>query len=400
MTIARLALNTLIVMAVLTAVYLLWKLRGPALLFAASLAIAAAMRPTIARLVRRRVPRPLAIGGIYLLVFGSLAVLFFFACGPAMQEVQRLSDDFVEAYQMIFDDWREGSRAERAIAVRLPTPDDFFGALAGEPGAALLQKLLGATASLLALSIDFVIVLFLSVYWSMDQIHFERLWLSLLPLERRASARQLWRSVESEVGAYLRSEAVQSLAAGLLLWIGYRALGERYPLLLAVVGAATWLIPWIGALVAATAVLLLSLPMLVLEMHGTVSIVALTLLYTLLVLLALQFLVEPRLFDRRRYNSLITAVVIFGMAEVAGLLGILLGAPLAAAMQIAGHQWMRMRLEHGGNSAAPLAYDERLASLRAELARARRPGLEVASLVDRLSRIVEQAEKMLDGHSP
>ena len=392
---ARLALNTLIVLAVLTGMYLLWELRGAALLFLGSLAIAASLRPAISWLTRRGSPRWLAAGGIYVLVFGTLALLVLLACGPALREIQRLADDFVNAYQTIFDEWRDGSRIQRAIAARIPAPDDFFAAMAGEPGAAMLQTALGATFNLLALSIDLVIVLFLSVYWSMDQIHFERLWLSLLPLERRASGRQLWRSVEREVGAYVRSETVQSLAAGLLLWIGYWALGERYPLLLALVGAATWLIPWIGALLAGIAVVALSLPSLVLEMPANASIVSLSLAYTLLVLFALQFFLEPRFFNRRRYNSLITAVVIFGMAEVAGLLGILLGAPLAAAIQIAGGQWMRIRLETG-NGVPVLAYDERMATLRTELARSKRTGPEVASLVDRLSEIVEQTEIALE----
>lgn len=397
MNMARMARNTLIVLAVLTGLYLLWLLRSAALLFVGSLAIAASLRPAISRLTRRGLPRPVAIGGVYLLVFGALTIGLFFAGGGALEEIQRLTDDFVETYRTMFDEWREGSRAQRAIAARLPAPDDFFNALAAEPGAAMLQSFLGATFSLLALSIDLVIALFLSVYWSIDQIHFERLWLSLLPLERRASARQLWQSVESEVGAYLRSELVQSLAAGLLLWIGYRALGERYPVLLALIGATIWLVPWIGALLAAVAVVLLSLPMLVLEHPFSLSIVSLSLAHTLLVLLALEFFVEPRFFNRRRYNSLITAVVIFGMAEVAGWLGILLGAPLAAAIQIAGGQWMRLRLEHAGNGASALAYDERMASLRDELARTSQPGKEVASLVDRLSEIVDQAEQVLDG---
>jgi putative permease len=397
---SRLALNTLIVLAVLTGMYLLWQLRGAALLFIGSLALAAALRPAISWLMRRRVPRSLAIGGVYVLVFGALAVIALCTCGPALREIQLLADDFVNAYQTIFDEWRDGSHLQRAIAARLPAPDDFFATMAGGPGAALLQTALGATFNLLALSIDLVIVLFLSVYWSMDQIHFERLWLSLLRLERRASARQLWRSVEREVGAYVRSETVQCLAAGLLLWIGYRALGETYPLLLAVVGAATWLIPWIGALLAGTAVVAISLPRLVLEMPANASIVSLSLAYTLLVLLALQLFVEPRFFNRRRYNSLITAVVIFGMAEVAGLMGILVGAPLAAAMQIAGGQWMRMRLETAGNGASSLAYDVRMATLRGELAASKRSGPEVASLVDRLAVIVEQADEVLDGHCP
>jgi predicted PurR-regulated permease PerM len=79
------------------------------------------------------------------------------------------------------------------------------------------------------------VILFLSIYWIINQIHFERLWLSLLPTGLRRQARDIWRTIEIDLGAYMRSELFQSLAAGLLLGLGYWALGSPYPVLLALI---------------------------------------------------------------------------------------------------------------------------------------------------------------------
>lgn len=392
---SRLALYTAVVLAVLTGVFIVWQLSGAVVLFALSLALAAAMRPIIRWLRRGGLPNLLALLTMYLLVFNTLALLVFLGIGPLVTQVQQLGTDFDAAYKTVVDTWPEGDRLQRAVAERLPRPEDLSIAMAGERGAEVLGTVLGATFGAFGLLVDLVIVIFLSVYWSMDQVHFERLWLSTLPVARRAPMRELWRSIESEVGAYGRSEAVQSLLAGLLLWMGYAALGQRYPVLLALIGAVAWLVPWVGVALAAAAVALLSLPALVLGQTAIWTPLVPALFYTLAVLLFLQLAVEPRFFDRRRYNALITAVLIFGLAEVLGLVGLLLGPPLATALQIIGHEWMRQRLTTtpAVRSDRPLA--ERLAELQAALGRAKSPPPEVASMVRRLEGLIAEAAPIL-----
>lgn len=394
---SRLALHTAVVLAVLTGVFIVWQLSGAVVLFALSLALAAAMRPIIRRLRRGGLPNLLALLTTYLLVFNSLALLVLFAIGPLVTQVQQLGTDFDEAYKTVVDKWPEGERFERAVAERLPRPEDLSAAIASERGAEVLGSVLGATFGAFGMLVDLVIVIFLSVYWSMDQVHFERLWLSTLPVARRAPMRDLWRSIESEVGAYVRSEAVQSLLAGVILWLGYAALGQRYPIVLALIGSVAWLVPWVGVVLAAAAVALLSLPALVLGQIAAWTPLVPALLYTLAVLLFLQLAVEPRFFDRRRYNALITAVLIFGLADVLGLVGLLLGPPLATALQIVGHEWMRQRL--ATNAAPAFRSDrplpERLADLQTALSRSKSPAPEVASMVNRLEGLIAEAGPLL-----
>ena len=110
--------------------------------------------------------------------------------------------------------------------------------------------MLGITLGAFDLLGQLMIVLVLSVYWSADQEHFKRLWLSLLPFERRARARLIWQTLESGLGAYLRSQVIQTVLAVILLGIGYQVLGLQYPVALALIGAIGWLIPWVGVLLA------------------------------------------------------------------------------------------------------------------------------------------------------
>lgn len=389
----RLALNTASALAVLAGVYLAWQLRGAVLLFLLSLGLAAALRPMIGLLARRGFPKILALITAYLLVSAALLLMAALAAAPLGAQVQALGGDFDDAYHTVIAQWPKGDRLQRAIASRLPRPEDIYPALTGNEGAALLQKVLGVTFGLFGLLVDLVIAVFLSAYWLIDRVHFERLWLSLLPVERRAPMRELWRAVEREVGAYIRSELLQSIAAGALLWLGYWLLGQRYPAVLALIGAVAWLVPWVGVLIAVGAVSVLSVPGILLAEETALTTMLPAALYTAGVLLFLERVVEPRLFDRRRYNSLITAIVIIGMAEVAGLFGLLIGPPLAAALQIVGHEWMRMRVA-SATSAEPPSLDSlrgRMSQLRADLERRKSPAPELVSVVNRLAALIDEA---------
>jgi predicted PurR-regulated permease PerM len=111
----------------------------------------------------------------------------------------------------------------------------------------------------------------------------------LASANRRAG---IWRTVEPDIGAYIRGEVIQSLLAGLLLGLGYWLLGSPYPALLALAGALACLIPVVGAALAVIPVLLVGL-------LTSVQLSLFTALYTLVVLIALGVWVKPRLFNRR-----------------------------------------------------------------------------------------------------
>jgi predicted PurR-regulated permease PerM len=115
--------------------------------------------------------------------------------------------------------------------------------------------------------------------------------------------------------------------AGLLLWLGYSVLGIRYPILLALWGAIVRLIPWFGSLIAVFPALLIGI-----GISSTVGVLAT--LYTMGVLLALTFVIEPRFFPRYKYSSLLIVLFVIALAETIGFVGVVLAPPLAVAVQI------------------------------------------------------------------
>ena len=215
-----------------------------------------------------------------------------------------------------------------------------------------------------------------------------RLWLSLLPSEQRKQARGVWRTIEPDLGAYIRSEIVQSLLAFVLLGLGYWLLGSRYPTLMALIGALAWLIPVVGAPLAVILPLLMGL-------LTSVQLSLFTILYTLVVLIALQVWVEPRLFKRNWDNPILTLVIMLAMADAFGWIGILVAPPLSAVCQILWNLLVSNRLDSG---AAVQVSDlkERQAHLWTVIKEMEEPPPPlVISSMERLANLLEKAEPIL-----
>lgn len=381
---------TVVILLTLGGLLLLWEFREAIVLFLLSLALAAAFRPPVELLIARKFPRVPAILLTYFVGIAFLFLLIYLISGPLTRELQQATDNFAVAYTLIQEQWSEGNQFQQAIAGQLPPLETLYGAVAGEQGAAFFQTVVGFAANLFALLSGLAIVLALSLYWSADRVHFERLWLSLLPAGRRSRAREIWRDIEQGVGAYIRSEVFQAILAGLLLGTAYSLLGLRYPTLLALLGALAWLIPWLGAVLAV-------IPPLVIGLGEGLWLGLAAALVTLAVLVLMEMVVEKRFFDRRRYSSILLVLTVIALADVMGLIGILIAPPLAAAIQIAGSRLLAQPV--GDSLVEP---ETSLTGLRTRLERVKGLADElneapphIANLIHRLDRLIEETEEAL-----
>jgi predicted PurR-regulated permease PerM len=324
----RIVRYTIVVVITLIVLLLLWQFSIAILLFFLSLAVAASLRPLISTISGRNVPKRLALGIVYFLLVAAIASSIWMVGPPLLDEVQRATDDFVLGYDRAKAEWPEsGSLFQQTLAEQLPPSADFYQALTSDSGVPVLTGIVTMAQNFFSILGQIAIVLVLSLYWSADQFRFERLALSLLPEEHHPRALHVWRSVETGVGEYLRSELVQSVLAGLLLWLGYSVLGIRYPILLALWGAIARLIPWFGALIAV-------LPPLVIGIGVSSTVGILATLYTVGILLLLSLIIEPRFFPRYKYSALLIVLFVIALAEAFGFIGVVLAPPLAVAVQI------------------------------------------------------------------
>ena len=380
----RIIRYTIIVATTLTILLLLWQFSISIVLFLLSLAVAAALRPVINSLTGRYVPKRLALGIIYFLLIAAIAASLLLVSQPFLNDLQTVANDFAGTYESIKTNWPvQGTLFQKTLAQQLPPPADLYAALTSQQGIPVLQGIFGIAQNFFSTLGHIAIIIVLSLYWSADQAHFERLALSLIPEEHHPRALHVWRSVETGVGAYLRSEAVQSVIAGLLLWLVYSMLEIRYPTLLAVWGAMARLIPWFGAVIAV-------LPVLLIGMGVSPTVGLLATVYTMAVLLILKLIIEPRFFLRSRYSSLLIVLLVIALAQTFGFIGVILAPPLAVAVQILFQHLYSLATPTFSSEAAEQVSDikERLLQLKRRLQASR--NRESIRLADRLQRLVDR----------
>ena len=380
------------VMTTLLALVALWQFRIVVIYVLISLVLAATIRPIARSESRRNFVTRLLLILLYAVSIGIFGILIFLVGRLLIGDLQELAQTISEESTWVLPAWLEGSLFQQALDRWMPAPDKLFEAITSQRQL-ILAAILGLTQGMGGIVSGFFVILFLSIYWGINQNHFERLWLSLLPSEQRTHARDIWRTLEQELGAYTRSEIIQSLLAVLLLGTGYWLLGSQYPALLAVVGAVAWLVPVVGAILAVILPLLLGL------LNGA-QLSLFTVLYTLIVLIALQVWLEPRLFRRRWNNPILTLVILLALADAFGLLGIILAPPVAVVCQILWNLLASDRLTP--DPAAQISdLQERQARLRLVI-----EGMEgpppplVLSSMERLTGLIDKAEPILQKALP
>ena len=389
----RLAWFTLLVLATVALVLIFWEFRAAVVLFGLSLAVAAALRPLVDQLAVRGVPRGLALSVTYAVCIGGPFALVLILSGSLLTDLQQITRGLASVYEQLKTQQpASSSPLQQILASQLPAAAELSTAITGPQGGAILQAVLGLTMGSFDLLGQLMIVLVLSIYWSADQEHFKRLWLSLLPIQTRTQARDVWQNIEIGFGAYLRSQVIQSVLAVLLLGLGYQALGLQYPITLALIGAIGWLIPWVGVLVAVVPAVWAGLSIsLGLGMSAAVL--------TIGVLAFLEFIVEPRLFKRERFSSLLAVIMLLVLSDEYGLMGILVAPPIAAAIQIiVGQLWRAMTRSIVAPPERPIVSVQsigplqvKLAHVQARLAAQPESRPELNNLVKRLEQLIDQA---------
>jgi predicted PurR-regulated permease PerM len=376
------------VMTTLLSLVVLWQFRIVVIYVLISLTLAAALRPLVKRLVGKRFVVRVAWILIYLMALVSFVFLLYQTGETAINEIQQLGRTVSVQDGWRLPLWLEGSSFQQALVERLPPPSMLFEALTGDQGQLVLPAIIGFTQGIGGVVSGVFIILFLSIYWSTNQTHFERLWLSLLPSSQRKQARDIWQTVEPEIGAYIRGEVIQSLLGGLLLGFGFFLLGSPYSALLALAGALACLIPVIGAPLAVISVFIVGL-------LTSWQLSLFTAIYAIVVMIALGAWVKPRLIDRRWENPILTVVLMMALADAFGLVGIIVAPPLSVVCQILWNYLVSRRAVLG--PAAQISdLKERQASVWDTIkAMDEPPPALVTSSMDRLTHLIEKAEPIL-----
>ncbi|MGH2369854.1 MAG: AI-2E family transporter, partial [Chloroflexota bacterium] len=173
-----------------------------------------------------------------------------------------------------------------------------------------------------------VLVVVMSVYWSLASPDVRRFSFSFVRPHLRDEASVVAQEVVETMGGYVRARGVVALIVGAVVYGGLLVIGVEYPLMLALLAGFGELVPFVGPLVAAAPAVAIAL------LNSPTEALVVTALYAAVQQVKSHVLM-PNL--ARQQADIPPLLVIFGVLAggwIGGVVGALVGPPLVGALRV------------------------------------------------------------------
>jgi len=324
------ALLFLGVLAVMTAIFA-FAIRGILGPFLIAAVLALILNPLVNLVERYRVPRVLAIIGIYAAGLVLFAAGIAFIAPLARQEFIALvkQGPAVAAY---FQDLAGRHHAVSIFGIPVDLRQTY-GTLAANLPALLaghLQSLVQNVFTVLNWLLQALLVLLIAFFLVKDAHAIRRFFEQLIPKGYRGDVRAVAREIYLMLGAYMRGQLLICALVGVVTAIAMLLVGVPYWLALGVVAGATAFIPFIGPLLGA----LPAVAVAAFVSQSPSKVVLVLIIYFIISNIIYNF-ISPKVFGDAVHLSpmlIIFAFVVGGY--LAGILGLFLAVPVAASIRI------------------------------------------------------------------
>jgi predicted PurR-regulated permease PerM len=242
-TVKRVALATLVVIALVAATLALWKLKLVIALIFLGFILAAAMRPGIDGLRRRGLPRGAGLALHYLVLAGLVGLLLWIAVPRAVDQVQNALGGTTKAQIHQEAKHSKGIKHEVLTAI-----DKRLREL--PKASALFHPAVEFTLKAFEVLLGIFFVLATAAYWIFERERAVDFVASLLPRPKRKKLRDTWNLIDLKLGAFVRGEALLVVLVGTVLTFLFWAIGLPYFILVGAFAGLVEIVPVIGPIVA------------------------------------------------------------------------------------------------------------------------------------------------------
>lgn len=255
----------LIAVGFLLLVVFVRQLSGVLLTFLMAAILAYALNPVVRRLEQLRVPRILAVVGVFVALILSVVAALLVLIIPAIGQAQTL----IQNPEVVVE--RANSLVERArelpyVGGRIAQIDEqavtqFVQSNAPSAGQALRATtgFIGGVFGVFGTVLNLLLMLIISIYLLLDRERLTRALLGAIPETVRDHAVELFYAVERTLIKYLRGQFVLCAIMGVIGWaIAFFVIG-KYSLVVGLWVGLTEIIPIIGAFLGAVPAVLIAL---------------------------------------------------------------------------------------------------------------------------------------------
>lgn len=173
-----------------------------------------------------------------------------------------------------------------------------------------------------------VVILILTLYWTLDGPRLIKSLLLLIPQDQRESINELIAIMESKVGFYIVGQGILCLVIGVMALIAYLLIGLPNALALAIAAGIMEAVPMIGPVLGA-------IPAGVVALSISVDRLIWVIVATVVIQQLENSLLVPRIMRSTvGVNPFVTLLAIFAFGSLFGIVGVLMAIPIAAVIQV------------------------------------------------------------------
>jgi predicted PurR-regulated permease PerM len=315
----------------LTALVLFWHIPKTLTAFALGGFIAFGLFPIVEWMVRRGLPRVLAIALSYLMLVAIIAVLAVLIVPATLGQVQALAANgpaFAHGAQGMLRDADLYVRRHFGLTIADANLQQFFsdrvGDLVNTSALSAYQVLVEVfTAAFITLTALVLSAFFLSYGKSIADPIYE-----LISPRRQPQARLIGLEIAHVFGGFVAGQVVLSAIVGVLSWASCLVAGFSFSLLVGVIAGIAYAVPFVGQIAAHGIALVLAAP------QG-LQTVAFTQIALFIVFRIADNVLAPRIFAGSvGVSPVVVIFAVFAGGELFGLPGLLLGIPTAALVRV------------------------------------------------------------------
>lgn len=314
------------IIGVIVMLYFLFLIKDIVAVLFVSLIFASAIDPWVDWMQSKKIPRSLGVIMIYLVLLSIIGLTVYLIIPPIANEITQLSQN----YPRYIEKAMSGLSILKSYTIK-------FGVLDGiKSGLESLSANLQATASgvfstvtgFIGKFFSFFLILVMTFYMTVEENAIKKLVYSLAPHSYRSYIMQLVNRMQSKIGLWLRGQLILCLIIFIFVYIGLSILGVQYALVLALIAGLMEFVPYLGPVISvipAAFIAFTQSPML------AVFVIP---LYYLIQWLENNILVPKIMQKTTGINPIVSISALLIGYKLAGILGAILGIPVATAISV------------------------------------------------------------------
>lgn len=322
---------TLVLVSVALSFWLLYRFSQVVFILFIAIVIGTVIRPVVAWLYSRGVPRIAGVILVYLLLL-ALLISFVLLLFPLIVEQGTTIAAAVPGYYQGLREWMVNypnpwiGRLSEFLPATLPGLEPIQ--QTGEQMLASAGQALGYVASAAKVILLATAILLLAFHWTLDGPRTIQSLLLLVPSGQRESISELISAMETKVGFYIAGQSVLCLVIGIMALVAYLLIGLPNALVLALVAGVMEAVPMIGPLLGA-------IPAAVIALSIAPSKLVWVIVATLVIQQMENSVLVPRVMRKAvGVNPFVSLLAIFAFSSLFGIAGALMAIPIAAIIQL------------------------------------------------------------------